>query len=218
MSKRSAGLTAVPIFMILGGVCGLAVDVAQRAQPTLLERTWQRISDSFEAQDQANWQQARERGLNDKQLADLASIRQEKQQNDQMMQDAVRMMREQLARPDVQAYHVIRGLLGVAALLAGIGMLRLRGWARDVATWQATLSLVTIVWTVIWFPSYQSQSMELWRQMTNHPALQALVRQQAETTHEWLWVRLLPALGWNVFVLWFVSRSSVKAQFTTTSV
>jgi hypothetical protein len=102
-------------------------------------------------------------------------------------------------------------LFGVAAVIAGAGVLCRQSWARGVTIGVAGgalgLTLVCLLNGFLW-ELYRVVYRYVWDALPfGIPrAFQALVVVM-------LWLSLLVPLGWNILTLWFFTRPGVKAQF-----
>ncbi len=204
-AKRSAGVTVVAVLLVLGGGlggCGSLFSAAVGGRPM----------DPLIAQ------------LN-RQLDQLPVGTAE----GQVPPDQVTQFREELNgrlgelrrmmdSPAVRLGALANGLLGLAAVFAGFGLMRRAGWASLVVTIQAASSLLVGLWWIFFSPAVSMQQamqtmvLDVAGGMIP-PALEQQMRQTIETSRALShWVGLAFVVGWNSFLIWYANRTSVKAE------
>ena len=106
--------------------------------------------------------------------------------------------------------------LSLATLAAGVGLLTMQLWARTLVQWVAGVSLAVVCWSAFtFFTRREPQAVDIAQLMLSAAGreaqaarAQAMVRQLAMATYP-------VVIAWNVFLLWFFQRPTVKAQFQT---
>ena len=173
--KRSAGVTFWAIVLILGGIStavGAVVSVA--VGPNIMRSADQRLAQlqtQLEAALEKQQQQPQEQ-LQDQDeepsSAQAAQVQAQLKQTFGKVRETYRHLRELYETPSIQVAFLIGGLLGVAALIGGIGVLRLRGWGRTLVLWQAGLS---IIYGVVWWMTWSSQQQNIVPDLSSMPTL-----------------------------------------------
>ena len=112
--------------------------------------------------------------------------------------------------PIVHVMTWLAGLLGLAALIAGIGLFSLKGWARILAIWQAGLSILHGLFTMLCSPQRRlsEAALQTFEGLID-PGAQGMI-QTGQAVGQWLGVLFL--LVWNGLIIWSFTRPSVKAQ------
>lgn len=195
--KRSVGVTVWAVLLIIAGaLTGLAATFSSLTRGQSLDA----MAQSMKRLDTLPT------GTGEGQITpeQLAYIR---QRADALMRE----MAEVIRSPVVHVSTLLAGLLGLAALIAGIGLFSLKGWARALAIWQAGFSLLLGLFTMLF--STQRRLSEATLQLFEgfiDPDTQGMI-QTGQAVGQWLGVLFL--LVWNGLIIWYFSRPSVKAQF-----
>ncbi len=204
MSKRSTGVTVWAVLLIIGGGLALVGSVASSVvggamRHGVLEERFRQLEAELSRSGGPDGQ-----ALPPEQAAQL--------------RDGLRQMREKIqaffSSPQVQMLTGVNSVLGLAALIAGIGLLLLNGWARVLAIWQAAGSIVAGVASQLLMHVWQKEMLQSLMAGAGGSAQQEAARQAihaAQTLGFGLGVVFLCA--WNGLIIWFFSRASVKAQF-----
>ena len=189
MRKRSGGVTALAIWLIVAGILG-GVGAAYYfvIRPRLMEEQIRR------------------------QLQDESKATEASQHN---TRELLEQFRQHLSeeRPVSQTKALLHGLLSIGTLIAGIGILQLKGWARLLAVWQAGVAISLNLWS-----SYHLLFRFNVSDVTNRfgdPTLQEMARNVAPTLVGVMVVWALIEICWNGFVIGFFMRPGVKAQFVS---
>lgn len=199
--KRSGGVTAVAIVMMLAGVLtGVGALMSLSAGPRALDALDQRMQQlETLPSGTAQGQMSPER---------VAQLR-------QRLQEITQELRAVLESPAVRISTFLAALMGIAAFIAGLGVLLLQGWARTLAIFQAGLSIPLGLFAAMYSPQQRlSQAMLRFYEGLVDPATQQHLQQTmalGQTIGQW--VGIITLLAWNGFLIWFFSRASVKAQF-----
>ena len=195
--KRSVGVTVWAVLLIIAGaLTGMAATFSSLTSGQSLDA----MAQSMKRLD------ALPTGTGEGQIPpeQLADIR---QRADALMREMETVIRS----PVVHVSTSLAGLLGLAALLAGIGLFSLKGWARTLAIWQAGLSIILGLFTMLLSPQRRlsEATLQLFEGFLN-PDAQGMI-QTGQAVGQWLGVLFL--LVWNGLLIWYCSRPSVKAQF-----
>jgi len=105
--------------------------------------------------------------------------------------------------------------LGVVSVVAGIGLLLVKGWARTLVLWQAGCSMVLAL-SAFWFvPSLQPVITDLMLAGATDNAQAEAFLHRLVTVGGWglLGISVGIGLAWNAFLLWFFNRGAIKSQF-----
>ena len=208
---RSKGVTGFAIFLLLAGafmIIGNAVTLLTGPQSA---RRLEQQAEALEARREATLGQAQEQSAK---AEDVARAREQFDKLVAAMHTMASTARQAYQRPVVMAISGLGALLGVAAFAAGLGLLRLREWARRLILWQAALSIPIGLWSMaVLAPFYHHmrQSMLELVSTLGVPAQTQDMVQTGQIIGQWLGILLL--VGWNGFVIWWFRRPSVKAQF-----
>lgn len=202
--KRSGGLIAVSIFLIVAGVLGAwAALVPALAGPTLINP--QQTDAQWTAFSSAAAQRA---PLTPEQTEKLRAL----------FTQMLAQMRDFLTRPSVRVSYGLAGLVALAACVAGIGMLLGKGWARTLAIGQAVASIPLTVWSVALASSFQQQLATTVSGVISDPRVQQQMHQLAQSARTaGLGLNIALVVAWNAFLICFLNRASVKAQFQARS-
>ena len=132
----------------------------------------------------------------------------------QGFQEILRESRKILTSSTVRTTTLLSALLGIAAVIAGIGLVLLRGWARTLALWQACGSIPLGLFTVWWSPQQQLSQVVLrsYQRLADPATLESLRRSVQNSQVAGQWVGTVALLAWNGLILWCLTRASVKAQ------
>ncbi len=199
--KRSAGVTAFAVLFIVLGLGRALGGVAQLiAAPRLIDRQMSALRGQIDALAGTPG-----RGhLPPERRAKLHA----------RLDRAAAVMQESLTSPIARMRLVTFGLLGLTMCVAGIGVWSLSEWARELAIWQAWVSIVFAV-LFIWLTPPSSAFPDAALELVDDSAVQAQVR---EIVRRGQTLALVTAVAlealWNGLVVWFLTRRSVSAQFT----
>ncbi|MBI4598134.1 MAG: hypothetical protein HY737_07040 [Candidatus Omnitrophica bacterium] len=141
----------------------------------------------------------------------------EKERALRQLRQALESVRQILSAPAIRMATAAKSALGSAALIAGIGLLMLQGWARTLAIGQAGASILLGLWELFVSPQRQiaEQMMAAMNGLVDAATL-AQMRQSLQIGQAvGLGVGLLLLLAWNGVIIWFFNRESVKAQFAS---
>lgn len=127
------------------------------------------------------------------------------------MQEAHHGIREFSTSPAMSLFSWLSNLLSAASLAAGIGLLFLKRWARQITLWSAGVSILLLVGSSSLYPALARVVSAF---AVAPPGIPAAWEQGASTMVSVV-VRVSFVLGaaWETFLLWFFNRPSVKAQF-----
>ena len=204
MKQRSTGVMVWAVLLILGGVLALVGSVVSSAvsgamRGGMMEQRFRQLDEQIGQAKGADGQPMPPEKM--------AHLREQLQQMRAKMQDF-------FTSPVVQALTWIHGLLGLAALIAGIGLLMLKGWARVLVMWQAALSVAAGLASQLIMHGWQHQMLQsIMSGAATEPAQQQAMEQMvraAQTFGLGLGIALLVA--WNGLLIWFFNRAPVKAQ------
>ena len=200
--KRSAGVTWWAVLLMLGGVgTGLASILSLSGGPRSLDAIEQRMTQQLDALPTGTGQGQ----LSPEKVTELRT----------RFSTILRELRGVMSSPTVYVSTVLALLLGLAGLVAGIGLWRLQGWGRWLAICQAGCAVPLGLVRMLGSP--QRQISEAVLQLTQgllDPAAQERMRhamQIGQVIGQAANVALL--LAWNGLLIWFVNRAGVKAQF-----
>ena len=123
-----------------------------------------------------------------------------------------------LRLPSVQTAFVLSSLLDLAAIVGGIGLFMMARWAWAVSAWQAGLSIAFAIWANVPLAAALRRLGDVIAGIVgglsgSSGEVQSVVG-MVETTL--LWTNALCAISWNGFVLWWLTRASVRAHFQET--
>ena len=200
--KRSAGVTAWAIVLIIAGVWMVGGSLISLAVgPQLVEMNFAQVKLQLESMPAGEGPGQMTAEMKTKILSRV----------DEIKQNIVRMIQS----PLVTIMTWVRALFGVLALVAGIGVLQLREWGRRLVSIQAAGALALGLWG-LWVSPQRQIAEQFLAAMTElmPPAAimslrQAMVMGQALS----LGLGLALLLAWNGVLIWFFNRASVKAQF-----
>lgn len=133
--------------------------------------------------------------------------------------EATQEVRQVVASPAVRINRLLSIALGVAAAVAGVGLLRLKGWALRLVWWQAGLSIPLGLYA-IWSSPNQRFSEALLRFYGSFvdPGTQTRMREALQAGQSvGQWAGVLAILVWNGLLIWYFSRASVRRQFASMS-
>ncbi len=202
---RSTGVTVWAVSLILGGGLALAGSVVSSAVSGAMRQGV--LEERFR---QLDAQLSQAKGPDGQPLPPEKAA-QLRQQLEQMRAK----MTEFFESPAVRMTTWLHGVLGLAALIAGIGLLMLKGWARVLTIWQAVLSMAAGLVSQIMMHGWQQEMLQsIMSSAATEPAQQRAMQQMVGAAQTFgLGVGILLLVGWNGALIWFFSRSSVKAQF-----
>jgi hypothetical protein len=205
MTQRSIGVTVLAGLFILAGLGRLTGSLMHLvAGPHIVEQQVAQI------QTQVN---AAVTNPEQKQLSGERRARMQEKLN-----TAIAALRSFSTLPLVRFRFILFGMLGLALVIGGVGVLALYPWARAIILWQAGLAIVCTV-AFIWLVPPSAALAEATLELVEDPAAQ---RQMQELIHRSQMMVVLISAGmevaWNGFVLWFFNRSGVRAQFQPGSV
>ena len=121
----------------------------------------------------------------------------------------------------MRAAHLAQMALGLGACVGGVGLWRRRAWSSRLITWQAALSIAFGVWWLLASPlvAYQREMTEFMFSLLERAApltTQMQMRRMIEMSQmAGLWGGVLGVGLWNGFLIWFINRSSVRAEFVS---
>ncbi len=202
--RRSTGVTVWAVLLILGGGLSLAGSVVSSVvsgamRGGAMEERFRQLDDQL----------SHIKGTDGQPMPPekVAEMRAKLQQ--------MRVKMEQFfTSPRMQMLTGAHGIVGLAALVAGIGVLLLKGWARSLAIGQAIGALVVGLCSQLLMHGWQQEMMQSFAIGAVDPAQQQAMQQAfqiAQTVGLGLGIVFL--LAWNGLLLWFFNRASVKAQF-----
>ena len=210
--KRSGGVTAFAIlFIIFGLLTAVGALFSFVMGPTVTARFGQTVTRLENLEDRLRKveRKAEQEGVA---AEDLAEQRQKVEQSIQVVRDMALAMRETLGSPTAMGLNLVNLCLGLAAFIAGIGILMLKGWARSLIVWQAALSIVAVVVALVAFSGAQDKIVELQAQMVGE-GQQEFWQMGRTMGGVGQGIGLVWIVAWNGLVLRFFNRPSVKAQF-----
>lgn len=207
--KRSGGVTAFAIlFIIFGLLMAVGALFSFVVGPIVTAGLDQSVSQLETGLDE----QLRKAEQDGAAAEEIAKQRQEAEQNIQAVRDFASVMRETSASPTAMGINLLNLLLGLAALIAGIGILGLKGWARTLIVGQAAVSIVAALAAMVLVSGQQQQLADLQARMAGQEG--AEFQQMARTMGlVGQGIGLVWVVAWNGLVMWFFNRASVKAQF-----
>ena len=195
--KRSVGVTVWAVLLIISGVVGafgaiVSLSMGQRSLDQFtqsVERLKTLPTGTEEGQ------------IPPEQLAQLR-VR---------LEGLLQEVRKATESPLVHTTTALAALLSLVALAAGIGMFSLKTWARAAAIWQAGCSIALGLFVTVFSPqrALTEATRRVYEGLIDPQAQQMM--QTGQTIGQWL--GLLVLLAWNGFILWYLNRASVKAQF-----
>ncbi len=205
MSKRSAGVTVWAVLLILAGGLSLAGSVISSAVSGVMQQGGleQRFQEMETQLVQAKGPDGQP--LSPEQQAEL--------------RERLKAMQEKMAEffssPMMKFTTVLHGLLGLAALIAGIGLLMLKGWARFLTVWQAIGAIVVGLFAQMTMHAWQQEVLQSIVAGAPNAAQQEAMQKMMQTAQVFgLGLGIVLLVGWNGLLIWFFNRASVKAQFT----
>lgn len=208
--KRSGGVTAMAVLLIvLGGFGALGMLTSMAVSPRRFAQAETQL-DQVQHMLNERLDQAVQQGQFTAEQA--VSQRQLLRQSVDRLRRFQRALADYARSPQVRLLTWLGLLLNVAAVIAGIGILGLRAWARKTILWQAALSIPLTLWSV-------STTARLLRELapasgTAAPATSLLTGQFIQGTMALgLWTSVVFAVAWNGFLLWWFNRATVAAQF-----
>ncbi len=199
--RRSGGVTAVAIVLMLAGILtGGGAVMSLSTGPRVLGALDQRMK-QLETLPTGTGQGQ----ITPEQLTKLR----------QRLQEVTQELRAVMESPAVRISTLLAALMGIAAFMAGLGVLLLKGWARTLAIYQAGLSIPLGLFAAMSSPQQRlSQAMLRFYEGLVDPATQQHLQQTmalGQTIGQW--VGIIGLLAWNGFLIWFFTRASVKLQF-----
>ncbi len=199
--KRSSGVTALAVMLIIFGLGQLVGSISQfavgpRAAEQQIAGLKAHINSAFSGSEGGKTLPPERRArLNAK------------------LDKAGAEMQEYVTSPVVRMRLVINALLALAAIVGGFGALALYEWARELVVWQAWGAVVLTLlfaWNIAPSASIAEATLEL----LEDPAIQQHTREiiyrgQMLTTI----VAVASGALWNGFLIWFFNRRQVAGQF-----
>jgi hypothetical protein len=203
--KRSTGVTVWAVLLILGGGFSLFGSVVSSALSGAMRGG--AMEEQFRTLD-AQLSQAK--GADGQVLPpeQVTKLR------DQLQQMRAKM-EQFFTSPLMQVLTGAHGLVGLAALVAGIGLLLLKGWARSLAIGQAIGATVVGLCSQLVMHGWQQDVLQsMVSSAGTEPAQQQAMQQMMGTAQTFgLGLGIVLLLAWNGVLIWFLNRPSVKAQF-----
>lgn len=201
---RSTGVTVWAVLLILSGGLSLAGSVVSSAVSGAMQGG--ALEERFR---QLEGQLAQAKG------ADGQTLPPEKVAE---MRAQFQRMRDKMtaffASPTMHMMTWLHGLLGLAALVAGIGLLMLKGWARMLTVGQAAAAIAAGLASQMLMHSWQRDMLQSLTTAAGGPAQQEAMQQTLQTAQMFgLGMGIVLLLAWNGLLIWFFNRASVKAQF-----
>jgi len=213
--KRSIGVTALGILLIVSGAIMALSNVATGFSGEASVRRWAQQADALEAKKAEYLRQAQTQGQSAEALAQAEAQVDQAAAVLRRVADATKRLH---ASPMLAAVCVLSALLGVAALAAGIGVLKLAGWGRSAAIWQAIASVPFGLWSIAVFSPFYRELTAMVSGLTVAADGDAQVQQVMQMGQAaGMWIGIIWLLGWNAFVVWFFNRTSAKAQFSASA-
>lgn len=132
------------------------------------------------------------------------------------VQESIQASRQFVTSPIPVVAGLFTLVLGISSLVAGVGVMLRRRFARFLAILQAILAMAFDLWSEWGLRPGPTATMqqELQRVLTDTPQLLAPAGQpflKAYSGVDWLGIAF--AITWDGFLLWYFLRAAVKAQF-----
>lgn len=193
--KRSGDVTVVAILLILAGGVGVVVtSISSTAGPKVFEAQLQQAEAQLSRVSTGTGEGQAPAGQVEAARRSLQKIRGE--------------ILPMLSSPTTRCLNGVGVALSAAACVAGVGILLLQGWARQLITWQAALSIPFTVWSSMVASAFQQRLSNELLDLTANPSMQPF--QQAVQIGQWIGIAMV--IAWNGFIIWFFHRAAVKAQ------
>ena len=194
--KRSADVTVVAILLMLAGGLGVVLtSISSTAGPKMFEAQLQQAEAQLSRVSVGTGEGQAPPGQVEAARRSLQKIRGE--------------ILPMLNSPTTRCVNGVGVALSAAACVAGVGILLLQGWARQLITWQAALSIPFTVWSSLIAGAFQQRLSNELLDLTANPSMQPF--QQAVQIGQWIGIVMV--IAWNGFIVWFFHRAAVKAQF-----
>ena len=200
--KRSGGVTAVGIVLIVAGIFSTIGPLISLAiGPQMVDANIAQMKQGLErlpTGDQAGQ-------ISDEKKAKIMT------NVDQVGQE----IRTMMEAPIIKIATLLKAVLGAFALIGGIGILLLQGWARKLIVVQAGSSIVLGLWELWLSPQRQiaERFVAAMADLVPSAALASLRETMVLGQTVGLGLGLALLLTWNGFIIWFFTRPSTKAQF-----
>lgn len=203
--RRTVGLAIMAgLLIVAGGLggCGAVFSIVAGGSP--IDRVGRQLNVQLDA--------AHQRAGSDAEVvARVAKVR-------TVLNERLAEVREVMESPAVRLGVGLQGVLAVVMLVGGIGLLRLRAWARPLLTGQALGAIAFGLWWLLASPA--SSVQRILNQMVFQLGGEVLpseihldIQRRMEASQQvGIWIGAAALIGWNLWVLWFVNRSRTVAQ------
>lgn len=205
MKQRSTGVMVWAVLLILGGGLALAGSVVSSAisgamGQGVMEERFRQLDDQLSQVKGADGQP-----MPPEKAAELRA----------QFQRMRAKMTAFFESPAVRLITWLHGLLGLAALIAGIGLLMLKGWARVLTIWQAVLAIAVGLVSQMMMHVWQREIVQsITAGAATNPAQQEVMQRMLQVAQTFgLGLGIVLLVAWNGLLIWFFNRASVKAQF-----